>query len=286
MEVDQFIMPSGMEFKIDAHIHSIYSQPFGGSYLKNSGPKLLFERALARKLNGIAITDIKEDLFFNKVIHFPEEYSPLKLVDFNDEIAKVANQRGDCLYVIRGMEHHDDKGHLLAIGGEKRIKYNPNWSLFDRIKEARDNNRLIGVAHPFDARFGGVGREVLEKIADKIDFIEIFNSLVDKKFNDMAFAAASRYNIPGLSNSDDHNAKPGKSYTVIELNLGEYRNIGRVARKIKDSIRHGMVIDYHQEYTPFMEKVWLFGIRELLDGNFDVVGARFKKYLKSKLLLK
>jgi predicted metal-dependent phosphoesterase TrpH len=64
---------------------------------------------------------------------------------------------------------------------------------------------IIGPSHPFDPRRSGLGRANLLKIADHIDFIEVFNARTrDHSKNDLARALAIELNKPMICASDAH----------------------------------------------------------------------------------
>jgi PHP family Zn ribbon phosphoesterase len=264
-------------FRLDAHVHSQYS---GDAFLRGCTPQKILNRAISAGLDGIVITDARADIFFDKVCQNPKEIIPnLDLISYNGEIA-LLKKDSRTLYLLRGMEHHDDKGHLLDIGGMKPIKYNANYSLTDRINEAHDNGRIIGPAHPFDIAFGGFKRQDLEEITDKIDFVEIFNPLTKPEFNQQAKEFSERHDLPGISNSDDHNCKPGIVYTLMDITFSE--DLDEFAQNIKDSIVLDKINGQHIQYVPFSEKLRVFMIKEFLAGDFSAVADRTRRYFNRK----
>jgi predicted metal-dependent phosphoesterase TrpH len=241
-------------------------------------PKRIIKRAISKGLDCIVITDARQDLFFDKLCKEPKKYIPgTDLVDCNGEIA-LLEKDGKFMYLLRGMEHHDDKGHLLDIGGNTKIEYNPGYSLKDRISKAHDNNRIIGAAHVCDTAFGGMGEENLEETRFEADFIEIFNSLTCLPYNQRALQLSEKYNIPGLANSDDHNAKPGTAYTILSVKKAE--SIEDVAENIKEAIRNGSIKGYCQKYVSFLEKLWIFAGKNMLRGDFKPLADRTKRFMQ------
>jgi predicted metal-dependent phosphoesterase TrpH len=57
-----------MEFTIDAHVHSRYS---GDYFLRKITPERILDRAIARGLNCIVMTDARADMAFDKICEKP-----------------------------------------------------------------------------------------------------------------------------------------------------------------------------------------------------------------------
>lgn len=276
-----------MGFKIDCHVHSEYS---GDSAVRGCTPKRVIKRAIDKGLDGIVVCDARADVFFDEVRKKPELYLPdeIQLIKGSDEALYVrgrnngddGNNKNNGFYVLRGMEHHDDKGHLLEIGGHSQIVYRKEAGLNERIFRAHNNGGLIGIAHPFYTDFGGVSREDFDKIIDNVDFVEIFNAISTPNYNDMAMVEAERYSVPGLSNSDDHNAKPGRGYTVLGIEPEE--SIDDTVDAIKGAIKEGNIVSYNKEYTGFLEKLWIFLGKDVSAGHFGPVADRVGRVLKLK----
>ena len=265
-----------MEFKIDAHVHSMYS---GDYFMRRITPQRILERAILRGLNGIVITDARADEAFDKICDKPREYIPgIDLIYCDKEIA-LFEKGGKPIYLLRGMEHHDDKGHLLDIGGTRPIIYNPKYSLLDRIRCAHGNGRIIGCAHHLDVNFGGMGEGNFRELSPELDFVEIFNSLTSPENNYKAAQAALDCKRPGLSNSDDHNAKPGRGSTVLGINADKETLRAEV---IKMAIVQGKIIGYHQEYTPAWEKACIFVGKDFAGGHFGPALERIGRKLRRK----
>ena len=135
----------------------------------------------------------------------------------------------------------------------------------------------------------GLERELMESLdireADNpvhAGFVEIFNAISNPKYNDRAMVEAVRYSVPGLSNSDDHNAKPGRGYTVLGIEPEENENIDDTVDAIKGAIKDGNIVSYNKEYTGFLEKLWIFMGKDVSAGHFGSVANRVGRVLKIK----
>jgi hypothetical protein len=267
------------KFRLDAHGHSMFS---GDSYLKRCTPERILENSIKAGLDGLVITDTRVDMFFDAVADNPRRHIP-----FSDEIFV----RPDLIYfrdyrnnrwlsIFRGMEYHDEKGHLLVICNEKKIEYNHKYDNKDRIKQAHDHGGLVGVAHPFYLEYGGTSRKEFEKIAEDLDFVEIFNPLSKPEFNNAAKQAAKEYGLPGLCNSDFHDCKPARAYTTLDISYGIFDKVGE---RVKDAINKDRVINCHEEYVSTLGKVNTFIIQRLLNGDVRSVAGLFTEPFKKKL---
>ncbi|MEA3248102.1 MAG: PHP-associated domain-containing protein [Nanoarchaeota archaeon] len=273
-----------MPIKVDLHNHSKYS---GDSYIQNCTPQRIFDYAFDKsKLDVLAITDARADLFFDKVTNKPKKYfsKNIELLDANKEIA-VFKKYGERLYLLRGMEHHDDNGgHILQIGGKNPIKYDSKRTLKERINYSHDEGALAGIAHPYYTDFGGVNAKTLEELFSFADFIEVFNSASKKEYNNMTRDFVRKHNLVGLSNSDSHDIKAGRAYTIFDENLTEC--LDENTSLIKDAIKNNKISGHHQEYTGFWEKVYTFALRDFLAGDPKPAIDRVKREIRNRLSIK
>jgi len=135
------------------------------------------------------------------------------------------------IYIIKGQEVPTREGHLLVFGTGARTHLKKGRELEDTIKEARDQNGIIVVDHPFHV--AGLGK-YLEKnpmLLKQVDAIEIHNgeasfgfpfgpipSGANKKAQE--FYARIKSDFPDLgaiSSSDGHSMyELGSSWTEVE----------------------------------------------------------------------
>lgn len=135
------------------------------------------------------------------------------------------------IYLIRGQEIPTKEGHLLVLGTGEGSYLKKERKIEDTIKEAKDQNAIIVVEHPF--YLAGLG-SYLEKnleLLEQVDAIEIYNSTAafglpfspfpfraNKKAQE--FYAKIKQDFPHLgaiSSSDGHSFyEVGSSWTEIK----------------------------------------------------------------------
>jgi len=175
--------------KYDLHMHTFYSK------CSNLKPNIILNIAKKIGLDGIAITDhntIKGALVVSKLNK-----------DKNFEI-------------IIGSEIKTDYGDLLAYYLQNDIK---SRNLFEVLDEIKKQGAVSSIAHPFrlpHLRF----RYPIDKLKNKIDAIECFNSRNFFWSNKVAFNTAERLNIAKTAGSDAHfKFEIGKAYTIFDGSL-------------------------------------------------------------------
>lgn len=149
--------------------------------------------------------------------------------------------------VIKGQEVPTKEGHLLVLGLEEGIGLASNRSVEDTLKEARDNNGVIILDHPFYR--DGLGNYFSERrrLFEEIDGIETFNGEASLPLGPSTMKANGRAlglyleakkdnpHLGAISASDGHSLyEIGKSFTKlpkIDYNSPESLN---------DSLREGI----------------------------------------------
>jgi predicted metal-dependent phosphoesterase TrpH len=178
--------------KYDLHIHTKYSEC---SFNK---PEKILERAKRIGLNGIAITD-------HNAIKGALE-------------AKKLNKDKD-FEVITGEEIQTECGEILALYLKKEIK---PGKLDDIIKEAKKQDAILIVPHPYRIAPWTRFKCPLEELSGKVDAIETFNSRNIGAANKKAEKMANGMNFAKIGASDSHLiADIGKGYTLFEGCLRE-----------------------------------------------------------------
>ena len=126
----------------------------------------------------------------------------------------------DGLTVIIGQEVRTTTGDLIALYLERPIP--PGLTPAEAAGRIRDQNGLVGLAHPFDRFRAGAGRRgwetELEALIPLLDFVEIWNArLFAGGGNQQAADFAAQNNLPGVAVSDAHTVlEVGVAYTVLE----------------------------------------------------------------------
>ncbi|MEJ2248356.1 MAG: CehA/McbA family metallohydrolase [Candidatus Lokiarchaeota archaeon] len=181
-----------IDLKLDLHIHSFYSND---SYIT---PSKLFPQLKKRGLDGFSITDhdlFKKTKFFQK---------------------KAKNHK---IIYIPGIEVQTNFGDILLLFLKEKI--NLNDKNFYRIsEEAREQNSLVILAHPFDfLRRTSFDTSKLSKddIKKYVDGIEVMNSRIILKWSiNKAIKFGKEYNLIKTGGSDSHTpSEIGHGYTYV-----------------------------------------------------------------------
>ncbi|HEX8932507.1 MAG TPA: PHP domain-containing protein [Patescibacteria group bacterium] len=174
--------------KIDLHTHSIISPDGAGSITATDFENLLKQGVL----DCIAITDHNE--------------TSLAL-----ELHKKLGDR-----IIVGEEIMTREGEIIGVFLNKTIP--PGLSVVATIKEIKKQGGLVYVPHPFETLRKGLQEDILEKIVDSIDILEVFNGrgLLRGKTKE-ATTFATVHNLVGASSSDAHGyGGIGKTFSLIK----------------------------------------------------------------------
>jgi len=204
---------------------------------------------------------------------------------YEDLISLPGDERediGNAVYVpekdvliVKGQEVPTQQGHLLVIGLEKGKHLKGKRILTDTIKEAKDNNGIIIVDHPF--YIDGIGKILLEnpELLKDIDAIEMINGEAYFYFPPKLPARANQkairfcnnlrgegHNIGNIVSSDGHSFyEIGRHYTrIIEPNRTTSETLTESLRK---EIRDAPINGYHLSE--------LFGVLGAIDHIADLV---------------
>ncbi len=105
--------------------------------------------------------------------------------------------------IIVGEEVMTTQGELLCYFIKSRIP--PGMTPADTCDLVHQQGGLVGPSHPFDPRRSGLGGTILRLIANKLDFVEVFNARTcDTSKNDLAYDLARDLNLPMICASDAH----------------------------------------------------------------------------------
>lgn len=172
--------------KIDLHTHSIISHD-GGLRAEH------YTRIIEDKiLDYIAVTDHNETRF-----------------------ARILQQQlGD--HIIIGEEIGTKEGEIIGLFLEETIP--GGLSAEETVAEIKKQNGLVCVPHPFETFRKGLKKESLERIAESIDIIEVFNGRGKwRGKNDLALAFAEKHHIAPTASSDAHCILGlGKTYSSVD----------------------------------------------------------------------
>lgn len=155
------------------------------------------------------------------------------------------------ILVIKGQEVPTKEGHILVAGLGKDVHLRENRTLQDTLKEAKDNNGVIIVDHPFHSH--GLGNYLESNLStlESIDAIEVYNGeaafgIPKTPFPYRANKKAQEFydrikqdfpHLGVLSSSDGHSIyELGRSWT--EIDSLDLQNKTNFVNSLRSSIRN------------------------------------------------
>jgi len=175
---------------VDLHCHT------GRSFDSLSDPARVVRKAAEQGITHLAITD-----------H-----------DRIDGALEVRDRAPEGLTVIVGEEVRSLDGDVVAIWIAEAIP--SGLTAEATIERIHGQGGLAGIPHPFD-RFRGSaakdGTDRLERLGNRVDYIEAFNARVPfGAANELAAQFAYDHGLPGVAVSDAHTLmEVGVAYTVL-----------------------------------------------------------------------
>ncbi len=130
----------------------------------------------------------------------------IAITDHNTAEGALALHRLAPDRIIVGEEIMTTQGEILAYFVRQTVP--AGLTPDETIQRLRDQGAAISVAHPFDRLRKGAWLEAdLNRIIDKVDAIEVFNSrCMVHSDNEQARAYAAEHHRPGTAGSDAHTA--------------------------------------------------------------------------------
>ena len=196
--------------KYDLHGHTHYSK------CSNLKPETILKLANKKKFDGIAITDHHE-------------------IKGALEVKRLNNNKD--FEVIIGEEISTNYGDVLVYYLSKKID---EIDFFEVIDEARKQNALITIPHPFRTTLinNHKFKLPLEDVKNKIDAIECFNARTLPGDNKKADDAANKLKIAKTGGSDSHFFfEIGTGHTIFDEDLRTA--IKRKQTKVEGTIMFG-----------------------------------------------
>lgn len=198
-----------MIFKIDLHVHSLYSTD------NNSDPEETILTAIERGLDGIAFT---EHYYYGA----------------SEPVEVLKEKYGSSIRIFRGVEFSTQEGHCLVFGADTdrmSMKFAPVAELTRRVTE---EGGVVIPSHPY--RPGTSLGDLLFDVKG-ITGLEGCNGANMHAFNLKAIEAAAALKLPYTGGSDAHRpSEVGSCYTAFAdavtadnfialLKKGNYRGI-------------------------------------------------------------
>lgn len=180
-------LAGGLNLRVELHSHTHYSRDCLTTF------KQVVQRCRHLGIDKIAITD-----------HNTAE-SALAFAKLEPDL------------IIIGEEIMTTEGEILAFFMHETIP--PHLTPDETIQRLRDQGAFISVSHPFDRlRKGAWVLEQLDRIIDKVDAIEVFNSrCIWNSDNEKARAYAQAHQKLGTVGSDAHTAiELGRANLLME----------------------------------------------------------------------
>ena len=105
--------------------------------------------------------------------------------------------------VIVGEEVKTTRGELLCLFITEMI---PRGTTPDEaIERVHAQGGIVGAPHPLDPLRAGLGRDVVLRLKDRLDFVEVYNArTLDGRKNEQAAALAAELGLPASVGSDAH----------------------------------------------------------------------------------
>lgn len=210
-----------MPYKIDLHTHSIIS--YDGGIAPREYEKLL----KTKLLDVIAVTDHNE----------------IRLAQ------QLHKQFGD--QIIVGEEIGTAEGEIIGLFLQEKIA--PGRSAVETVSEIMQQQGIVYIPHPFEVLRKGLQSESLERIADKIDIVEVFNGRGKwRNRNKFALEFAQKNNLAAAASSDSHGvAGIGKTFSLVKEKPTR-KNLVRILQEGSLQKTYAPLISY---FEPVMNKI-------------------------------
>lgn len=127
--------------------------------------------------------------------------SPLFLTD-HDTIDGALQLRESGVPVVVGQEISTAHGELIGLFLEEAIPRDLAATV--TVRAIKDQGGLVYVQHPYDRYRRPLGEETLERIADDIDIVEVFNGRCDDEANRRAGDLRTTLGAAAGAGSDAH----------------------------------------------------------------------------------
>lgn len=217
--------------RIDLHIHTNHSPD---SLVK---PEELPRLAKKKGLNGIAVTD-------------HDRFSACKIVE------KAA--KGTGILVIPGEEIgvRPERRRICEIIGlfiQEEISGRGKTPL-EVIDEIRKQDGIVLLPHPFDKARNVLPEGGVEKLAKKVDAVEVFNAhVLSPKYNEMALEFAEKFKLAQTGGSDSHSPwEVGNAWT--EADADDLEGFRKALLKRKTAAK-GNYVAPHLRFMPGIAKL-------------------------------
>lgn len=159
--------------------------------------------------------------------------APVFLTDHDSIQGALELQAGGEFRVIAGEEVMTADGELIGLFLKEAIE--PGLSALEAAGRIKDQGGLVYVEHPYDTYRRHISEEAIEKIADLIDIVEVYNSRSDARANQRAQDLCDTLGAAAGAGSDSHTLDTiGSAYVEMEDFTG--------AGDFLDKLRRGKIV--------------------------------------------
>ncbi|MDH4161169.1 MAG: PHP domain-containing protein [Nitrospirota bacterium] len=183
-----------MRFKIDLHVHTSNSGD------NDADPEEMIERAIARGLDGIAITE-----------HYTFEAS--------EHVEKLREKFRGVILIVRGVEFSAREGHCLVFGVDTDRLELRSAPAADVVRAVSERGGVVIPSHPYRSvnSLGDLVRQLPGIVG-----LEGYNGANMHAMNVKAIETAGTLNLPFTGGSDAHSpAEVGSCYTEFDVPLSQ-----------------------------------------------------------------
>lgn len=171
--------------------------------------------------------------------------SPLVLTD-HDTIAGALHLRQVGVPVIVGQEITTANGELIGLFLEEAIPRGLAATV--TVRAIKGQGGLVYLQHPYDLARRPLPEEIIERIADDIDIVEVFNARCDDEANRKARDLRTTLGAAAGAGSDAHLVE-GIGSVYIEMDPFED------AQTFLRSVREGRIVE-HPSRTGLRLRKW------------------------------
>lgn len=140
----------------------------------------------------------------------------IAITDHNETSFARALQTQLGSQIIVGEEIKTFDGEIIGLYLTRTIE--KGKSALDTVREIHAQGGLVYIPHPFETGRAGLQENILERIKDEIDILEVFNARGRfRGKNDQAASFSKNKNFVLASSSDSHCLKGvGSAYSIVD----------------------------------------------------------------------
>jgi predicted metal-dependent phosphoesterase TrpH len=153
--------------------------------------------------------------------------SPIVLTD-HDTIAAALELRQRHLDVITGQEVMTKEGEVMGLFLSRPVR--PDLTPEAAVEAIKEQDGLVCLQHPYDLGRRHLSQGAIERIADRIDLVEVVNGRADAEANRRAHELCTLLGTPAGAGSDAHTlGEIGRVY----VEMAPFRDAGDFLQKLR-----------------------------------------------------